>query len=184
MNNEDKDDKKTNLIIDKIRENTRNNRLTYVKNFLEEPFNLNENEILEKIDKAREKEENQDIKVLKGKKGYYFYSNKRMTKEYALILAGLEDNDNPGLIAHHVRNDCKTYPRPTDNRVFMNFPFFLSEEELTETLEEMTKHPDYEDIKKLYTSNGVMFLYSDKHLSEKRAKRIAEHREVISKQSI
>ncbi len=118
--------------------------------------------------------EAEDIKLLAGSKGTYLISELYMTKEYASILIRMEEGDNPALIASMVREDCRKYPRPTDIRVFNKFPFFMDHTELEQTLEEMQSHPDYQDIKTVTAFTGLTYLYSERHMKEKYAAKLAD----------
>lgn len=123
----------------------------------------------------KESEENEDIKLLQGAKGMYFISELYMTSEYANMLIKLEEGDNPSLMAEIVRRDCKKYPRPTNINLFHKFPFFMNKQEIEDILSDMQKHPDFQDIKSVTSFNGVKYLYSEQHMNERYAAKLADN---------
>ncbi|UMZ72903.1 hypothetical protein [Natranaerofaba carboxydovora] len=165
-------------LVAHIREKSNKGEIVKYKELYEEPFSYQEESLKEILGEIKNNEEYDDIHILKGTKGYYLYSDQVMKGHYALILAKMEDKDNPGLIAEMVRKDSRTYPRPTDAKTFYGFPFFMSEEDLEDVLEDMKKHPDYQDINEVFASDGSRFLFSSEHMKERRAKLLAEQEAV------
>ena len=108
----------------------------------------------------------------------YYYSATDMTDKYANIMMGLNNNDFLKLIADSVRYESKVYPRPTYLKQFTSSPYNIEEIKLLEILDEINENSDYSDLKYTEASNGVRFIYSDRHMKPGYAKYLAEWIEV------
>jgi len=78
------------------------------------------------------------------------------------------------LIANTVREDSERYPRSTPLEVFKEPSFDLSQEDIVSCLQEMSSQDGYQDISRLSTSIGHVFLYSSKYLDREYALMLAE----------
>jgi hypothetical protein len=118
--------------------------------------------------------ENQDLKEIRAKSGTsFYYSSMFMSDNYATLL--LHKKEGPGaLIADTVREDSDRYPRPTPLDVFKEPPFDLSQEEILSCLQEMSNREEYQDISRVSTSIGHVFLYSSRYLDPDYALMLAE----------
>jgi len=118
--------------------------------------------------------ENKDLKEIRAKDGAsLYYSSMFMSDAYATLLLHKEEGAE-ALIADTVREDSDRYPRPTPLDVFKEPPFDLSQEEILSCLEEMSSRDEYQDISRVSTSIGHVFLYSTKHLDRDYALMLAE----------
>lgn len=81
-------------------------------------------------------------------------------------------------LAEWVRNDSKIYPKTTKVETFKAWPFNLSAETLNEYISAMLEDEEYKDIHLIKASTGVLYLYSDKYLTEPGAKYLVERLEV------
>ncbi len=119
-----------------------------------------------------------DLRMLAGSSETWYFSDLSMTGTWATYLMRLEEKDTLRLIADTVRDESKTYPRPTDLRFFNDPPFSLSDRQLHEALGMMELRPDLADIKRCRASNGAVYLYSNLHLVEALAETLTEWIEV------
>ncbi len=175
------DNKDINLLIgETIRLNTKNVKLTKEEDFTLEPISLKADEVANRLEELTNIEGFEDVKLLKGKKTSYYYSNKHMTESYAKLLVRVEDGDLFALIADTIRNDSKIYPRSTDIKLFTKSPYSFKEQELIGIIEQLMKTEGYEDIKESRASNNALYLYSELHLSKAYADSLTEWIEVTS----
>ena len=118
--------------------------------------------------------ENEDLKEVRTKEGCaFYYSSMFMSDTYATLL--LHKEEGPvSLIADTVREDSDRYPRPTPLDVFKEPPFDLSQEEIFSCLEEISNREEYQDISRVSTSIGHVFLYSSRYLDRDYALMLAE----------
>ncbi len=96
----------------------------------------------------------------------YLYSVESMTRGYAEILAHAAANDPMATIADTVRDESRTYPRPTPLQTFEAPIFALNSAELVKHVEELVRRPEYDDIKMVKASTGATYLYSDLYLRQ------------------
>jgi len=170
---------KLQLLAELIRRNSAEVKLTETQDLLEEPLSLDMEEVKAKVEELQKDEDYADIKIIRSGNKPYFFSNKFMTKNYAVLLAHILEKDLLSMIAETVREEAKIYPRPTDIRLFSRGPFFLSHEEVNETLKQIKNRIDFADIKEVKASNGALYLYSEKFMNNTYAKSLAELVEVI-----
>jgi hypothetical protein len=116
----------------------------------------------------------EDIKLMRGSRDCYYFSERSMTEQYARHLYRLAERDPVRLVADTARDDSKTYPRPTPLGTFLDEPFLMSVAELDETLASMGSNPEYADIRSTSASNGDRYLYSDQYMTEAHASGLAE----------
>jgi len=123
-------------------------------------------------------EENSDLKAICAKTGTsFYYSSLFMSEPYARILLHKQEGA-ADLIANTVREDSDRYPRPTPLGVFKEAPFDLSQEELLFCLEGMSQREEFQDIGRVSTSIGHVFLYSSRSLDRDYALMLAEWTDV------
>ncbi len=160
------------LLANFIRERSAGAHLTSLTSLLEDDEN-----VLELLDSMKDDPTLNDIVFTKGSKETYYYSNKFMSDNYAMIAALVEDKDLTKTIVEMVRWNGKTYPCPTPAYYFQNSPYFNSKEEIDVAIEAIFANPSYEDIGELTTGNNVRYLFSSLHMSQKYAKALAENTE-------
>lgn len=162
-----------------IRRTSSSYKLTKEEDFAAEPISLTGEELKEKIAELLADEEYKDIGEIKGRKGNYYYSEKYMVRNYAILLARIEDRDLLALIAETVRDESKTYPRPTDLKLFYEHPFNLTKNVLEEAVKRLGEDPRFPDIRQTKCSNGAIYLYSDLYMHPDQAAAQAEWLEVL-----
>lgn len=119
-----------------------------------------------------------DIKLMRGTKDIYYFSENHMTAAYALHLFRVAEKDPAKMVADTVRDESRTYPRPTPAYSFLQPPFNMTEAELDGVLWQISQRSDMADIKKTTVSNGALYLYSTLHLTVLHAETMAEWNEV------
>jgi hypothetical protein len=171
----------TALLVDAIRLASKERRLTALSELasrfplpeeLAEAFPGGPASALEQAPDAK------DLRMLTGASETWYFSDLSMTGTWATYLMRLEEKDTLRLIADTVREESRTYPRPTDLRFFNDPPFSLSDRELREALGMMELRPEFADIKRSRASNGALYLYSSLHLVEALAESLTEWIEV------
>ena len=166
-----------------IRDKSYEGHLTNAEDFLDEPFSLDVDEVLLKIDELKIREEFSDISIRRGKEKIYLYSRDYITDKYADMVILVEEKDLFKTIAKTVREESKIYPRPTDVRLFNKAPFKISKEEFYEIYEQLRKNEEYKDIQETRASNNALYLYSDIFMKKAHAASLAEWIEVESQQN-
>jgi hypothetical protein len=122
-----------------------------------------------------------DIGRLEGSAEPWYFSEKSMTRAFAVHLLRVGEKDTLRLIAETVRDESRIYPRPTDVRFFYDPPFSLGERDLRQALGMMELRPDMADIRRCSASNGAIYLYSTAYLKEPVAEALTEWIEVGQK---
>ena len=124
-----------------------------------------------------------DIKLMRGSRDCYFFSERSMTAAFALHLYRIAENDPSRLVADTVRDESRTYPRPTPLDTFTQPPFSMSHAELDKIIASMAGNSAYADIRPTTASNGERYLYSAKHLADGHAAGLAEWASVGEKEN-
>jgi hypothetical protein len=119
-----------------------------------------------------------DIKLMRGTKDTYYFSEELVTAAYALHLFRVMERDPARMVADTVRDESRIYPRPTPAYIFLGHPFNMTEAELDGVLWQISQRNDMTDIKSTTVSNGALYLYSTEHLSVLHAETMAEWNEV------
>ncbi len=120
-----------------------------------------------------------DICLVTNSKGTrYCYSNQFMTATYAGVLARADANDALATIAATVREESRIYPRPTCVSIFKAPVFKINVADLDRYVSEIIKMPEYQDIKAIRASTGVLYLYSESYLNHDWVKATVEWEEV------
>ncbi len=125
-----------------------------------------------------------DIRPLAASSGTLFlYSEKFISDSYASILLRAEENDPCATIASTVRDESKTYPRPTSVMFFKAQVFNISPDELDAQVLKTLERPEFNDIKLIDASTGARYLYSNLYLTEDHARSLVEWEEVGKQQN-
>jgi hypothetical protein len=120
----------------------------------------------------------QDIQSLVGPTGVnYLFSERHITRHYATLMARAEANDPCGTIAATVRDESRIYPRPTKIVTFLEPVYGIDAGQLETYVEQVLANPEYKDIKRVVTSTGMEYLYSDLYLAPALAEVKAEDAE-------
>jgi hypothetical protein len=119
-----------------------------------------------------------DIKLMRGTRDIYYFSENHVTAAYALHLFRVAERDPARMVADTVRDESRTYPRPTPAYIFLGHPFNMTEAQLDGVLWQISQRNDMTDIKSTTVSNGALYLYSTLHLTVLHAETLAEWNEV------
>jgi hypothetical protein len=120
-----------------------------------------------------------DIRSLEASSGGLFlFSESYISNSYAKILLRAEENDPCATIASTVRDESKTYPRPTRVAFFKAQVFNISPDELDAQVLKTLERPEFNDIKLIDASTGARYLYSNLYLTENHARSLVEWEEV------
>jgi hypothetical protein len=115
-----------------------------------------------------------DIKLMRGSRDCYFFSERSMTAAFAMHLYRIAERDPLRLIAQTVRDESRIYPRPTPMETFSLPPFSMSPAEVDQAVASMAGNPAYADIRRTDASDGERYLYSAEHISDAHAAGLAE----------
>ncbi len=108
----------------------------------------------------------------------YLYSDRFMTATYAGVLASAQAADPLATIAAVVREESRIYPRPTAVSVFAAPVFNIDPAEIERYADELTKKPEFADIKTCVASTGALYLYSEAYLGRDWVRATVEWEEV------
>lgn len=167
-----------------VRARTRSETLVARVDCRAEPLQLSEEAfdgLMERLKECRDAQFS-DIESLQGQGDLYFYSTLYMSGSFARIQARLRDKDIKVTIAESVREESRIYPRPALRSQFLSEPFWLSEEEIDQALEELRTSEEYCDIHPCVTSDGTRYLYSDKYLTEAHALSLVDTRNLFDEE--
>jgi hypothetical protein len=167
-------------VVEHVRAESRQVRLTDPVVFLREPFGYTDNELAEVFAEMDEDENASDIvRTRDGRSGTsYLHSEALVSVPYAKRMLRKQADDPVYLIVETVREESQVYPRAVSIRTFELQPFSLSAEEAAAGVKALLESEDYEDIKAFETSNGVTYLYSERYLNGVIARSDAEWVEV------
>lgn len=116
----------------------------------------------------------EDIKLMRGSRDVYYFSESFMTAAYALHLFRVAEKDPARMVADTVRDESRIYPRPTPVSTFLDVPFRMTRAELDGILWQISQRNDMTDIKQTTASDGSLYLYSSSFLEEAHADSLAE----------
>lgn len=165
---------KLTMIVELVRNHSAAAKLTRADELTIEPIALSRDEIAGKLESIKSFEEYHDICVIEGSQAKYLFSDQHMTRNYAKMLARVEDKDLMALIAGSVRDESRIYPRPTRVTLFAEEPFRLAGSDFDTVLQQMQANPEYSDIKEFRDSRDNRYLCSEQYLSLDHALGLAE----------
>ena len=173
---------KVNEAILHIRNTSREGHLI-PKETLHEVLSIEKEQIDALLEAVKGKTELIEVKTINDEEGLAFiYSATEMTDRYADILMSVNNKNFVKLIADTVRYESKTYPRPTRLSLFTLKPYSMKESVLLGLLNSLNANSEYADLKYTEASNGVKFIYSEKHMTPRYANTLAEWEEVLQKE--
>lgn len=104
----------------------------------------------------------------------YFYSDRFMTANYAMISALIDNKDIPLMLARLTRFNCKTYPTPTPLTYFERHPYNLTQQQVLRAVDIMLRKEEYKDIQIVINNENKKFLYSIDLMSMRYAKSLVD----------
>lgn len=167
-------------VAEHIRTESRAAALTDPAVFAEGPFSLDEEELGRVMGDLAQDEAYADIVHTADERtgAEYLHSTTFLTVAYAKHLIRARANDPAYLIAQTVRENSEIYPKPTSLEFFEADPFGLELDDVLTYMKAILKDEACADIKPVTVSNGMVYLYSDKFLSEAQAQAMAQWVEV------
>lgn len=115
-----------------------------------------------------------DIKIMQGANDRYLFDCSNMTDSYARWAFLSAEDDPLTTFVYCVREDSKLYPRPMAIVSFTNDPLNLAKDEVEDLWVKSQEVPEFSDINRITASNGDVYFYSDRYLTEEHAKSLAE----------
>lgn len=120
----------------------------------------------------------QDIQTIAQQENGFYYSDRHMSHNYARILVFTHEQDACATLAHSVRFECETYPRPFKARMLALPPYGFDQDKIASALRFLAQSEAYRDIHQVAASNGAVYLYSDRFMSVGKAQGLCEWIEV------
>jgi hypothetical protein len=167
-----------------IRTESKAERLVDPSVFTQEPFSFTEDELAEVWEQFASDEQYVDIvRTADEATGVeYLHAEYILSVRFAQLLLRKQANDPKRLIAELVRENSDLWPRPVSVEFFSETELFgMTPADVSSVVAAIMADPAYADIKGVTTSNGVIYLYSDRFMVEPVALRMAEWTEVDSK---
>jgi hypothetical protein len=118
------------------------------------------------------------ITALEGRYSYYLYDAAQMTETYAHWAFLAAEGDDAATLADTARQESRLYPRPMDATSLTNEPFNMTREHIRAVWEDLQQSGAYPDIARCEASNGDVYFYSTKYLSDDQAQSLAEWQSV------
>jgi hypothetical protein len=167
-------------VAEHIRTDSRAAALTDPAVFAEEPFSLDEEELARVMGDLAEEDAYADIvRTADERSGVeYLHSTTFLTVVYAMHLIRARADDPAYLIVQTVREYSEIYPKPTSLEFFELDPFGLKPDDVRTCVKAILADEAYADIKPVTVSNGMVYLFSDRWLSEAQAQAMAQWVEV------
>ena len=167
-------------VAEHVRTDSRAAALTDPAVFAEEPFTLDEEELARVLGDLAQDEACADIvRTADERSGAeYLHSTTFLTVAYAKHLIRARADDPAYLIVQTVREYSEIYPKPTSLEFFEFDPFGLKPDDVRTCMKAILADEAYADIKPVTVSNGMVYLYSDRWLSEAQAQAMAQWVEV------
>lgn len=163
-----------------VRAESRAGGLTDPAVFAKEPFSFADEELAQVMDDLDQDEAYADIvRIADERSGAeYLHSTTFLTVAYARHAIRARANDSAFLIAQTVRENSEIYPKPTSLEFFEFEPFGLGFDDILANAKAILADEACADIRSVTVSNGMVYLYSDKFLSEGQAQAMAQWVEV------
>lgn len=170
-------------VAEHIRAESRAERLVDPSVFTEEAFSLTENELAQVwVQFATEEQYADIVRTADERTGVeYLHAEYILSVAFAKLMLRKQANDPQYLIAEVVRENSELWPRPVAASFFSDTELFsMTADEVGDVVKAMMADPAYADIKSVTTSNGAIYLYSDRFMVGPVAQRKAEWVEVES----
>ncbi|XNN30051.1 hypothetical protein ACLK2F_09475 [Escherichia coli] len=87
-----------------------------------------------------------DIACMTGSQDDYYYSTQAMSENYSAMSLQVVEQDICRAIAHAVRFECQTYPRPYKVAMLMQAPYYFQEAQIEAAIAAMDVAPEYANI--------------------------------------
>ncbi len=165
-------------IVELIKENSSEIRLTKEEEFYDESFGFEEGAVEQYLEEIQNDEQYADIKMIEGSKTRYFYWEEKINTNYATLMVRVEEKDLIRMIVETVREQTQRYRRATAIKLFTVPPFLLNRQQILDLLEMIQQREDCADIEQVAASTGAIYLFSNKYIGKALAKSLVEWDEV------
>jgi hypothetical protein len=167
-------------VVERVRADSRTVVLTDPAVFAAEPYSFTEEDLDEVWTGMAEHAQYSDIvRTRDSASGIeYLHSEMLITVPYAKYMLRSQANDPVRLIVETTREFSELYPQSISVQFFELDPFNLRRRDILASLGTIASDPAYKDIKTIEASNAVVYLYSDRYMTEKDAKKHADWVEV------
>lgn len=118
-----------------------------------------------------------DIACMTGSRDDYYYSTQAMSENYAAMSFASCGADICRAIAHAVRFECQTYPRPYSRHAGCK-RHITSRKQIEAAIAAMDVAPEYADIRQVESSTAVLYLFSERFMTYGKAYGLCEWFEV------
>lgn len=136
-------------------------------------------ELAEKsVPKPGRKPDATGIASMEGLERVYLYDTTTMKRQFAHWAFMAAEDDPLATFIECVREDSRIYPRPMAESSFANEPFCMDEEEVRAAFARAQEAPEFQDIGRVDASNGDVYYYSSRYLSNEHAQSLAEWQSV------
>ncbi|END1310513.1 YdhW family putative oxidoreductase system protein [Escherichia coli] len=146
--------------------------------FLSPPYSVAEEELSVLLESIKQNGDYADIACMTGSQDDYYYSTQAMSENYAAMSLQVVEQDICRAIAHAVRFECQTYPRPYKVAMLMQAPYYFQEAQIEAAIAAMDVAPEYADIRQVESSTAVLYLFSERFMTYGKAYGLCEWFEV------
>ena len=123
--------------------------------FLSPPYSVAEEELSVLLESIKQNGDYADIACMTGSQDDYYYSTQAMSENYAAMSLQVVEQDICRAIAHAVRFECQTYPRPYKVAMLMQAPYYFQEAQIEAAIAAMDVAPEYADIRQVESSGSL-----------------------------
>lgn len=166
------------ILAEFIRQHSTAGQLVARAVFLSPPYSVAEEDLAALLESIRQSPDFADIACMTGSQDDYYYSTQTMSENYAAMSLQVVEQDICRAIAHAVRFECQTYPRPYKVAMLTQAPYYYQGAQIEAALAAMDIAPEYADIRQVTSSTDVLYLFSERFMSYGKAYGLCEWFEV------
>lgn len=166
------------ILAEFIRQHSAAGQLVARAVFLSPPYSVAEEELSVLLESIKQNGDYADIACMTGSQDDYYYSTQAMSENYAAMSLQVVEQDICRAIAHAVRFECQTYPRPYKVAMLMQAPYYFQEAQIEAAIAAMDVAPEYADIRQVESSTAVLYLFSERFMTYGKAYGLCEWFEV------
>lgn len=145
------------ILAEFIRQHSAAGQLVARAVFLSPPYSVAEEELSVLLESIKQNGDYADIACMTGSQDDYYYSTQAMSENYAAMSLQVVEQDICRAIAHAVRFECQTYPRPYKVAMLMQAPYYFQEAQIEAAIAAMDVAPEYADIRQVESSTAVLY---------------------------
>lgn len=168
----------TDVLAEFIRQHSVTGQLVARSVFLSPPYSVAEEGLSVLLEGIKQNGDYADIACITGTHDDYYYSTQAMSENYAAMSLQVVEQDICRAIAHVVRFECQTYPRPYKVAMLRQAPYYFQDAQIEAAIAAMDVAPEYADIRQVESSTAVLYLFSERYMSYGKAYGLCEWFEV------